>query len=814
MSSRFVPLIAVWLLWASVAAAQTIALYTFDEPQGLYPSSVISDLSDNDYPLVLGLGGVIVAGKFGNALQPIEQPRLTIPKTGNGQQEVLFGLISLPALPGRKTPPLSWENANFCALMTAGEAHLRKEVGFANPTQTKLNLGAFDWTIEFWFQFSGNTRADGVVFELGQGPRADNPIMTRLVLEKGLRAFRFLNVPGGISLSIPTSHAALSNSLWHHIAFVYEAASGQMRHYVDGRLQPLPEKAKIKPVPYGEEAYLSLGRDGLWEKPLQGRLDELRFSEGQVYLKDFTPPKSFSPLYNDSYTRDELRQGPPLLFNEQRKEGVPIRLLDRKYLFIDDAIVASMRDIHFTANPPRYVERVMSNIRGTFRKHLTVIEDGAGRIRLYMAVEDDHLAVWLSEDGKHFVAPDLGGNRPGERKNIVLAEPAGTGQVFIDENAPPQERWRYLSGFQGRGIFLYVSPDGFTFTRIKTAVLPFRAGSQSNIFYDDQRQAYLSYHRSDLWATASGETERGFVMAYATDLKRPWPFTPLTQEEQLKRAKVERTHHLLPWYLDNGPLTPGGFGFEYPRIFAPSDTLDPSGTDIYVPKALKYPWAPDVYLAFPAIYFHYEGETHLPRKALTEGPEGFRGGPIESQLAVSRDGLQWKRYPRPAYIPIGKYDGDEIKQIYPAQGLVRRGDEIWQYFFGDELYHSSPGRAKAKRGVYRVVQRLDGFVSADSPYDREAYIITKPFVFEGNRLVLNINTSATGYAQLGFVDADGRPIAGFSLDESLYINTNSTEHEVKWLKRGEDVSPLEGKIVRLEFRMRGTKLYAMQFVKR
>lgn len=814
MSCRFVPLIAVWLLWVSAASAQTIALYTFDEPQGLYPSSVISDLSDNDYPLVLGLGGMIVAGKFGNALQPIEQPRPTILKTGNIRQDILFGLISLPVPAGRKTPPLSWENANFCALMTAGERHLRKEVSFANPTQTKLNLGAFDWTIEFWFQFDGNAQADGVIFELGQGPRADNEIMTKLVLEKGLRAFRLLNVPGGISLSIPTSRTALSNSLWHHVAFVYDATTGQIRHYVDGKLQPLPEKVKLKPVPYGEEAYLSIGRDGLWEKPLQGRLDELRFSEGQLYTKDFAPPNSFSPLYNGSYTRDELRPGPPLLFDGKRNDGAPIRLMGRKYLFIDDAIIASMRDIQFTANPPRYVERVMNDIRGAFRKHLTVIEDEAGRIRLYTAVENDSLAVWISEDGKHFVAPELGSSKTGGRKNIVIAEPAGTGQVFIDDNAPPQERWRYLSGFQGRGIFLYLSPDGFRFNRIKTAVLPFRSGSQSNIFYDDQRRVYVSYHRSDLWATATGETERGFVMTQATDIKRPWPFTPLTQEEQLKRAKEERTHRLFPWYLDNGPLTPGGFGFEYPRIFAPSDTLDPPGTDIYVPKAVKYPWAPDVYLAFPSVYFHYEGETHPPRKELTEGPEGFRGGTIEAQLAVSRDGVRWRRYPRPAYIPIGKYDGDEIKQIYLAQGMIRRGDEIWQYFFGDELYHSSPGRVAAKRGVYRVVQRLDGFASADSPYDKEAYLITKPFVFEGNRLVLNINTSATGYAQVGFVDVDGKPIAGFSLDDCLYINTNSTEYEVKWLKQGGDVSQLEGNVVRLEFRMRGTKLYAMQFIKR
>jgi hypothetical protein len=37
----------------------------------------------------------------------------------------------------------------------------------------------------------------------------------------------------------------------------------------------------------------------------------------------------------------------------------------------------------------------------------------------------------------------------------------------------------------------------------------------------------------------------------------------------------------------------------------------------------------------------------------------------------------------------------------------------------------------------------------------------KPLVFKGNRLVLNIDTETTGYAQVGFLDQRGRPIKGF-----------------------------------------------------
>jgi hypothetical protein len=164
-------------------------------------------------------------------------------------------------------------------------------------------------------------------------------------------------------------------------------------------------------------------------------------------------------------------------------------------------------------------------------------------------------------------------------------------------------------------------------------------------------------------------------------------------------------------------------------------------------------------------------------------------------------------------VGTGSHAGDPIHQVYLAQGMIRRGDEIWQYYFGEEAYHSS-WKQNLKRAVYRVVQRLDGFVSADTPYGCDGLIVTKPLIFEGNRLVLNIDTGATGYAQAGLLDGKGRPIAGFGEDECIYINGDDTQAEVEWLGKGKDVSALQGKPVRLVLRMRGSKLYSMQFTNR
>ena len=488
-----------------------------------------------------------------------------------------------------------------------------------------------------------------------------------------------------------------------------------------------------------------------------------------------------------------------------------MQLGDRKHLFLDEALVKESNDVVFQANPPALAECVIDNIQGAFRKHLKVVEDENGLIRLYYGAQQDNLAVQVSKDGIHFEAPRVNKNLPANLpQNIVIPEPAAMGMVFVDPNAASDERWKYISDFHRRGIFLYSSPDGWTFRRHPIAILPFRSGSQSNIFYDEQRQRYVAYHRSDFPRTMAGETQREYVRTETREISQPWPFTPLTAEALEKIALHKRLDTLRPFFLDNGPLTPGGFGVEYPTAFAPDDSIDPVGTDVYVPKAMKYPWALDTYLAFPLMYFHYEADGPKARQVLAQEERGRGSGPIEAQLAVSRDGVHWKRYPRPAYVGVGSHHGDPIHQVYMAQGMVRRRSEIWQYYFGEEAYHSTWKR-DLKRAVYRVVQRVDGFVSATAPYEKTGTLITKPLVFKGNRLVLNVDTGAAGYAQVGLLDEQGKLIPGFSADDCVYINGDFVETEVEWLKKGRDLSSLQGKVVQVKFQLRGASLYSMQF---
>ena len=583
---RFVSVcfLAATALAATAPADETIAFWAFDEPVGLYPSSVLSDEGPSQLPLLLGPGGSVVPGKFGNALSAAPQPAVKLPPGS-----VLFGLTQLPTPAGRSTEPLSWHNAQHAALMTAGENHLRKEFPHPNATETGLNLGAFDWTLEFWYRgeapIAGAT--EGVVFEIGQGPRGENDHVTSLSLSADRTGFVLVNQPNVSRVSIPSAAEALTDpNRWTHLAFVHDAARRELRHHVDGRLVGTPLNVTIEALPVGEEAYFTLARNGRWTHALPGALDEFRVTRGARPARAFSPPTSHVARPAGGLPVRPADAEEPLRFAGDQTPAEVINLGSSKHLLIDDALFPQHTNVSFVPTPPSKVELAFE-VHGSFRKHVTVVEDEQRVIRLYNPIgPGDRLGVRTSRDGLNFEIPRLSTLHP-DYPNIVTTGSAGTPSVFIDPLAPPEERWKLVSGDEGQGIFVHTSPDGYQWRRLPTAAISAWSGSQSNMFYDDQRGQYVGYHRTDSGRTLYNKTERRFVLTILDTLRPPWPFTPRSQAEYDRLAATSRLNLVRPWYLDNGPLTPGGVGIEWPIVFQPTDGFDPDSTDIYVPKALK-----------------------------------------------------------------------------------------------------------------------------------------------------------------------------------------------------------------------------------
>ncbi len=484
---------------------------------------------------------------------------------------------------------------------------------------------------------------------------------------------------------------------------------------------------------------------------------------------------------------------------------------DRRQLFLDDRFFASVSNVSLRVHPPRKTaERTLVADRPW---------EGDG-IGVYASVlwHQGVYHLWYpaggvicyarSTDGIHWDKPNLGlvefnGSRS---NNIVVGRGAGgveqvssEGMVFYDPTAPPEERFRYAVRLSDeyKHTVVFSSPDGIRWRLTHKKVLTFthpegrqHLDSQNVIFWDDRIGKYVAYMRRNL-------------------------FQPGFRGRSIARSESD---HL------------GDFQEvqESPIVFGP-DERDPKldgrpVVDFYTSGVIKYPWAQDAYLMFPQTYFCY------PPGKLAEFPPAqghpANAGPLDTQFAASRDGIRWQRFDRRPFLRLGlrgEFDSMTARIFY---GLVpsRDGRELYLYYVGSDHLHGW-GRDERNRRllraaglaptldiscISRLVLRRDGFVSASAAYEGGEFV-TPPLKFSGRELVLNVDTSATGFLRCELQDENGRPIPGFRLEDCDLIHTaNELDRVVKWRGRS-DLSALTGKPVRLRVVFSNADLYAFQF---
>jgi hypothetical protein len=381
----------------------------------------------------------------------------------------------------------------------------------------------------------------------------------------------------------------------------------------------------------------------------------------------------------------------------------------------------------------------------------------------------------VSKDGVHWEKPDLNlVSYAGSTANNIILPLSCQGSAMKDTNprVPVDARYKLFAWCMNYGFYLFTSPDGRRWTRNEVAALPFDPDGSSEIFWDDQRGLYQTYMRA-LYPVANPEVTRSIVRAETTEVFKPFPFQPVSEPA---------------WHGTRWPLAKNNSG-ELPLV----DT----GGQVYRFKGIKYPWAPDVYLAFPW-RFVAEGDLR---------PGSF--------LAVSRDGESWTRYEPPYYFNSGwEIEGREVMEALSEQGMVRRGDEIWQFAtvrvttHGGIRYGGHENDGSMYDRLLKYTQRLDGFVSLDATSET-GIALTRPFVFDGNRLQLNV--AAGGFVRVAVLDETGREIEGYGSADCDAVSTDSIRRAVTWNGRS-DLGRLSGRTVRLRFEMQDAKLYALQFV--
>jgi hypothetical protein len=308
---------------------------------------------------------------------------------------------------------------------------------------------------------------------------------------------------------------------------------------------------------------------------------------------------------------------------------------------------------------------------------------------------------------------------------------------------------------------MYFSPDLVHWRRNETCMLPLVSGGGCMTFWDDQQGMYFNYIKRD-GSYNTGDFPhygRGVTMFSTREANKAWPFNRVAN----------------PFY--EGWPFPAVTG-EGLTVFDPN-LFDGNDAQVYRSRPQKYPWAPDTYVAF------------LLRNN-------------KSDLATSRDAVHWKVRTEQG---LGYYWDGII-----ANGMVRRGGEIWQWGHGDGP--SGPDT--------RLVQRLDGFCSLDAGCETGT-VITRPLVFEGSRLVLNVK--ADGFVRAAIMDLSGTTLCAlgtpvvdpprcktdiFGIDQCDAIKGDSVRHVVTWNGRS-DIGRFAGEVVRVRFEMQNAKLFAFQF---
>ncbi|MHC4344557.1 MAG: LamG domain-containing protein [Planctomycetota bacterium] len=741
----------------SFADKHTVGLWLFDETD--YPHTTLTDASQYEYDLRLQNGGRLVPGKFGNALK-------FSPGSGHAVSYAGFkGAVPISEMRERNgTPSGLWGPA-------------------VPPSKILTALAGRDWTVEFWLKLGRRPKADATVIDLGQAYEPGFAVN----VAAGPVAFYIVNAYTGSKISWPTTAGMLADTNWHHVAFTHDAATGGIRHYFDGRLLPLPEGSNIPKYPlpkfiipddrdHGSMGFskekdfewrrqhrfnFTVGHDRTGKADLDGSIDELRISDVVRYRKNFAPPAGFSRNYGPNAPRPAVANSPPLLFAPDSPKG-PVRLGSRKHLFIDDALIDKMQNVRLTCNPP--TNRKDLNFRPQKSSWRASVMDVDSKVHIYIpdgyGSEKGITRLRTSEDGISFKAPNLGIIEfEGSKDNDYVLTGAPLYGTFFEDLNPdkmPEERFKMTAWVANRGIYLYFSPDGLRWRRNETCMLPLVSGGGAETYWDDQRGLYVDFIKRDasFRDEGCGGGGRRAVIFQTREVRKTWPFEARQNP-----------------YYEGWPMP--AVTCEGPIVFAP----DKNG-QVYRTRAIKYPWAPDTYLAF--VWRLGEGERR------------------QVDLGVSRDGVHWNCYAdKTWYLTPGQ--DEEVLSLY---GLIRRGDQIWQYFD----YGGAHGGG-TRRTYARFTQRLDGFVSLDAD-SQAGSVTTRPLVFEGSKLVLNIN--AKGSATVAILDEKGRPISGFDSSDCDPITGDYIERAVSW-KGNTGVGQLAGKVVRLKFQMQNAKLYAFKF---
>ena len=486
----------------------------------------------------------------------------------------------------------------------------------------------------------------------------------------------------------------------------------------------------------------------------------------------------------------------------QDSAEAPIEIGSRLELFIDDYLIEKLEGkAELRLHHPEPKEIVISHDapwEGAGSGYHSIFKDGDLYRMYYKSWEVDRTDIYgayaESDDGINWHKPNLGlyEFQGSKNNNIVFIKglmdgvPADGGHlaVFKDENpnVEPDARYKAFlnkqtkSSKDSRGLFPFKSADGFHWRAMSDVpvITDGAFDSQNLAFWDSEKKEYRAYWRFK----AGGKT----------------PY------DGIRSIRTATSKDFINW-SNQADL-------EY------SDSLT---IQLYTNAIKPYYRAPHLLIGFPMRYVERgwsDSMKELPEREHREWRssknERYGTALSEGLLMVSRDGVNFKRW----------------NEAFLRPGIERKGTWnyghqfiAWSVVETESTYEGAPNELSLyaienywtdkSTDLRRYTLRIDGFVSVNAPMSG-GELITKPIVFNGNKIIINFSSSAAGGIHVEIQDKAGNPIPGFTLEDSSPLFGDSLERTVTWAK-GSDLTSLSGKVVRLRFKIKDADLYSFQF---
>jgi hypothetical protein len=468
-------------------------------------------------------------------------------------------------------------------------------------------------------------------------------------------------------------------------------------------------------------------------------------------------------------------------------------------LFIDQLLVHTAEGVSYTLHPAR------KHRRGPLLKADQPWE--GWQIQLYGSVlfdEDERLfKMWYtsqpgnsfdremtcyatSKDGLTWEKPPVGTQKSRTKGPHNVVADCLLASVFKDRRDPdPQRRYKMVCYVYDRGYLGQVSPDGLHWQEAdREPIVPISyVDDVITAMWDRRTEQYVAFPKQ--MTPVLGRSRRSLYISTSRDFRhwsKPTPAFLADRRDDL--GVLPRLAAVQP--LLNFPVNPHVARTEF------------YGTGAFVAECgvIAFPWVMTVSANVP-VY-------------------GNQDGPIEVQLAISRDLETWSRPLRGAIVPLGSKGAWDCGMVFTAASAIQVGDEVRLYYGGTnythgvpDLYATPPKGAGTKYtgAIGLATWQRDRFVSVDGPAEG-GMVTTVPVKFRGKQLEINAVTRRRGKIVVELLDMAGERMAGLPASDAFC--GDDLRHRVTF--GGEaDIARLAGRPVSLRFRLWDAELYSFAF---